>query len=89
MCLFLKHSIILLINSLPPLNTLSKIYIYIYIYINILIGDQRFISQKGHHVHDGEHSELKLNTGTLGRDMNRKKKFKNGNTLCKTPFYPT
>ena len=77
-------------NFINQLSTsLEYIEQYIYIYINILIGDQRFISQKGHHVHDGERSELKLNTGTLGRDMNRKKKFKNGNTLCKTPFYPT
>ena len=54
------------------------------------VGNQRFISKKGHHVHDGEHSELKMNTSTLGRDTNRKKKFRNGNTLCKTPkFYPT
>ena len=75
-------------NFINQLSTsLEYIEQYIYIYINILIGDQRFISQKGHHVHDGEHSELKLNTGTLGRDMNRKKKFKNGNTLCKTPNF--
>ena len=62
-------------------NVLKRVFFF------FLIGDQRFISQKGHHVHDGEHSELKLNTGTLGRDMNRKKKFKNGNTLCKTPNF--
>ena len=75
-------------NFINQLSTsLEYIEQYIYIYINILIGDQRFISQKGHHVHDGEHSELKLNIGTLGRDMNRKKKFKNGNTLCKTPNF--
>ena len=75
-------------NFINQLSTsLEYIEQNIYIYINILIGDQRFISQKGHHVHDGEHSELKLNTGTLGRDMNRKKKFKNGNTLCKTPNF--
>ena len=29
------------------------------------IGNQRFISQKEHHVHDGEHSELEMNTSTL------------------------
>ena len=75
------------INQLSTSLEYIEQNIYIYIYINILIGDQRFISQKGHHVHDGEHSELKLNTGTLGRDMNRKKKFKNGNTLCKTPNF--
>ena len=75
-------------NFINQLSTsLEYIEQKIYIYIYILIGDQRFISQKGHHVHDGEHSELKLNTGTLGRDMNRKKKFKNGNTLCKTPNF--
>ena len=75
------------INQLSTSLEYIEQNIYIYIYINILIGDQRFISQKGHHVHDGEHSKLKLNTGTLGRDMNRKKKFKNGNTLCKTPNF--
>ena len=52
-----------------------------------LIGNQIFNSKKGHHVRNGEHSELKTNISTSGRDTNKKKKFRNGNTLCKTPNF--
>ena len=38
------------------------------------IGNQRFITKKRHHVHDGDHFELKMDTSNSRRDTNRKKK---------------
>ena len=42
------------------------------------IGNQRFITKKRHHVHDGDHFELKMDTSNSRRDTNRKKKISNG-----------
>lgn len=43
-----------------------------------LIGNQRFITKKKHHVHDSDHSELKTDTSNSRRDTNRKEKIRNG-----------